>query len=296
MNSRAAVSGPAGFTRTGHGRHVTRGGELAHDVVAGIGDEQVRPVVESDARWTLQPRRRAADTIDIAGRPGAGDRREHAPVEVEAANHVVVRIRDVQPVAVDGQSARMIQRAGKEAPDCPSAVDRAHPVVQGVGDVQDVPFRVPGNAIWRIELGRRRPAAVTRKAEAARAGDRADHRALGRAGLVDGRDGDARLAYLVGERIRDIDVEGRHLVADLGDLPDGDGVGPGQLGLRRIAAIALDGEAAEAGKSHFGVVDQQADHVVRRVGHERIPPKHGQAKGLLGNVGWCARCRRAGVG
>ena len=63
-----------------------------------------------------------------------------------------------------------------------------------------------------------------------------------------------------------------------------------------VAVGSIDGEAAKAGKSHFGVVDQKADHVIRRVGHERIPPKHGQAKGLLGNVGWCARWRRAGVG
>ncbi len=97
------------------------------------------------------------------------------------------------------------------------------------------------------------------------------------------------------KRIRDVDVEAGDLVADLGDLTDRDGVRPGQLGRRRIATIAIDGEAAKAGKGHLGVVDQQAYDVIRRVGHERIPIKDGQAKGLLGHLGRCARGRCARV-
>ena len=98
------------------------------------------------------------------------------------------------------------------------------------------------------------------------------------------------------ERVGHIDVERGHLVADLGDLSDRDGVRPGQLGRRRIAAVALDGEAAKPGKCHFGVVDQYTDQVIRRVRDEGVPAKHGQAKGLLGNLCWLARCRRPGVG
>ena len=98
------------------------------------------------------------------------------------------------------------------------------------------------------------------------------------------------------KRIGDIDVEAGHLVADLGDLADRDCVWPRQLGRRRIATITIDGEAAKAGKGHLGVVDQKANQVIRRVGHERIPVKYGQAKGLLGNLGGGAHGRRAGVG
>src|SRR2546428_13512810 len=101
----------------------------------------------------------------------------------------------------------MTEGAASQAPDSPSAVDNTHPVVQRVGDVQHVPCGVPGKAIRRIELGRRRRTAVTRKTEAARASDRADHRGQRDPGLVDGWEGDGGLADLVRKRIRDIDVE-----------------------------------------------------------------------------------------
>ena len=92
-------------------------------------------------------RGRTDDAVDVACRPRSRDCSEPAPVEVEAPNDIVIGIGDIQPVAIDGQSARMIQRAGNQAADCPSAVDGAYPVVERVGDVEDVPFRVPGNPI-----------------------------------------------------------------------------------------------------------------------------------------------------
>ncbi len=58
------------------------------------------------------------------------------------------------------------------------------------------------------------------------------------------------------ERVGDIDVEAGYLVADLGDLPDRDRIGAGQLGLRWVAAVAGNRQAPGAGKGYLVVVDQ----------------------------------------
>ena len=68
---------------------------------------------------------------------------------------------------------------------------------------------------------------VAGKAEAVGSGHRTDDGGLRGGGIVDRWDGDGRLADLMRESVGNIDVETGDVVADLGDLPDGDRVGSG---------------------------------------------------------------------
>src|SRR6202035_2153685 len=189
-------------------------------------------------------------------------------VKVEAPYLIVIGVGDVQPIAVDGEAARLAEWGGDEGPDDAAAVDPAHPIVEGVRDVDLLSLRIPGDAVGRVELGRRSRTTLAGVAETAGSGDGADHRRLGTRGVIDRRDGDDRLAHLVSEGIRDVDVEARYLVADLCDLSDRHRIGSGKLPLRRVAAVARNRQAPGAGKGDLTVVDQQTNDMVRRIGDE----------------------------
>ena len=286
QDRRAIIAKLVGFAGAGDGvEHVVGGREFAHLVVAGVRDVQVRPGVESDARGEAQLRRGADHSIDGTRGPRACHGLHRAVGQIQPPDHIVIGIRDVEAVAVDGQGARMVQGRGQHRGDRAGAADRAHAIIQRVRHKDDVALGIPGDAVGGVELRGGRRTVIALEAERPGAGNRADHRGLHGARAADRGNRDAHLANLVTEGVGDIDVEARHLVAGLRHLPDRDRVRSRQLRLRRIAAVTFDGERARARKAQLTVVDQQANHVVGRVGDEGVAAGHRQAKGLLGDLG-----------
>src|SRR5207245_11302290 len=118
-------------------------------------------------------------------------------------DHIVVGIGDVRPVAVHGQRAWLVEGRGDQRPDDAAAVDPAHPVVEGVGDVDELPLGIPGDSVRGVQLGRYRRTLVAGIAEAAGARYGGDHGRLGTGGIIDRWNGDGRLAHLVGIGVGD---------------------------------------------------------------------------------------------
>ena len=270
--------------------------QFANGIVAGVGDVEIRLLVEGQPRRLPKKRCGTWSGVGVACTPRAGHGAQRTGLQVEAADHIVIGIGDVQPVAVHSQRAGLVEGRGNQRPDDAATIDPSHPVVEGVGDVNELPLGVPGDAIRGIELGRHRRTLVAGIAEAAGSRDGGDHGRLGTRGVIDRRDGDGRLAHLVGIGVGDIDVEAGHLVTDLRDLPDRDRIRAGQLGLGRISAVARNRKAPGARKGHLRVVDQQPNDMVGRVGDEGVAAKDREAEGLLGDLGRLASRGRPGIG
>ena len=257
QDRRAAVAELARLAGAGDGaKDIVRHREFADHVVAGIGDVEVRPIVECQPGRHLEQRRSRHHAVEVAGDAGSRHDRERVAHEVEATDDIVIGIGDVKAVAIDRQAARLLQRGAHQRGNRARTVDDAHPVVERVGDVDLAAFGVPRDAIRGIQLGGRRQATVAGKSEAAGPGDGADHGRRRAARAIDRRNRDGRLADLVAEGVGNIDVEAGHLVADLGYLPDRHRIGPRKLRLGWIAAITLDRHAASAGKGELAVIDQ----------------------------------------
>ena len=238
---------------------------------------------------------------------------------IEAANHTVIGIGHIEPAAVvDGKSARISQHIGaddrldrRRFVDISAGVgcrspgviliwieDRADTVIGAVGDIQNRVRLIPGQRIRRLEGGAGKVGriAVRSVASVGRAGEGADLRRLKRGRAGDRVYGDPHLADLVGEGVRDVDIERRHLEWSVRrDVADGDRIGTHQLGFRQLKTIAFGRERAASGKHQLAVVDQQPNHAVDRVRHERISTRHGQPEWLEANRRWIPGARRARV-